>query len=1368
MAGNKSYFNRTGGKKLPLYEFFMALKNNGFLVTPQQILDCNRILSEYAHRVTDEKELGNFICPLFANTKEEQIQFHELFHQYFVEGFQRTPPESAGKKLASHLKKFRYAYIAAFVLIIVYLLWTPPTPEYPAPPIPTLTITAYDTVQQTIITRPNENVTIGYYYPTAEKSWQTRLRINWGDSDVYDTSVTHQYRASGRYNVSIETTTTDGEHEFTDTVRDVINVCNRKNYLQIISSEPENEIFLGDSVTLSARVSGDTPDSIRWIHDDSLYGYGDSIRFYFTNEGYSRFDCEAIYATADACFAKDHLELTITDPHKPQFQAVITPGVNAEAFLMKYKVKHSSFVFAIWFSSITFILLLFFLFWSSRLRRKNVTEKEIRLKANSVLQPLAPGVKTFKEIPFPDKNYLTLPEPSLGESARLMRRRISDETLFINIRKTIQRATENYGLFLPVYDERTQQSEFLVLIDQSHKNNLQVPLFNYLLDQLEKQGAYVHRYYYRDDFNLFYSKNHPKGITLEKLHDRHQKNILLIFGNGYPLLYEHYPIPDHALFKSIRHWKFQAVITPVPYPDWGVKERSGLLPEIALVPCDAEAINILLQSLLAGNGSIADELQSVKNRFHSVSGINFEDVNALRSYCNDAIWAIVKTEKGEENILFQWIAALALYPKIKWEILLSIGKAILDTYGKAEELNYTNLLRICRIQWIMDAQFPDYTRLDLLKELTPANEVAGRNAIISLLNEIPADAIQPNHSSYEEFQNQRVINEFNLYAHDPVKYARFSSSRDTFEKLWNDNKILDAPVKKYLKNDGKEWQTLIPDTTAKFRKENTSKASVDEFLKVPEEKSSLLSNVVTIFSGIISLLFLGSILWLLFLGVAHFINTNKLPSLTIHTAGEKQVVFFLANRASDTTSYEATVEWNSVANAIHVNDSFYIPVHVTDSPQHISIQYAGQMVLDTYMVINLNRYIISLHDADETPTPMQVTLGLASGCSNLSYRYKQILVQTGLPLIINDSLLDPESSTDSSTVCINQISFGKNIDESYLQKIVNEFQASGISLYIDRQSLREVRPNEILIYHYSGVRIQKPIVYIQYNNKEKRDAVKRLRQCMNAGVFECPAPELRVNNTSNEIRYYEAGFADSVKLLKECLQYAYPGRKFNIKRIAVKHNPLVRAEIWIFDSAKNDARAITKVFYENADRSVTGTFTYLGNLTWKEVNTEGSHLFKEIKNGPDFFIMTDPEGDKNYDRQINIKINFKTNEVLIDNFKQGNYRYLYKIVNDPAIGNTPDYIIGVGETFTLSLEETMPYKWKWVNKAKVSVVDSMYATRINNSSKERVGAPATLNWTFKGINPGTETIVLHCQSAYSSEFIEKKIWISVVRRASAR
>jgi hypothetical protein len=175
----------------------------------------------------------------------------------------------------------------------------------------------------------------------------------------------------------------------------------------------------------------------------------------------------------------------------------------------------------------------------------------------------------------------------------------------------------------------------------------------------------------------------------------------------------------------------------------------------------------------------------------------------------------------------------------------------------AKELNYTTLLRVVRISWMKKGEMPGALRFELLKKLSLENEKIARETILLLLKEIPEQEVDNNSSDAEEKEIQQIINEFTLYANDPVYYSSYRQSKYMFEKLWKEKLIKDLPTEQYFKNDNQQWKTLI--NKRNYNTEAISNTGVEEYLQSTEKEETILSKVYVALAIISLLVFLTSI-----------------------------------------------------------------------------------------------------------------------------------------------------------------------------------------------------------------------------------------------------------------------------------------------------------------------------------------------------------------------------------------------------------------------------------------------------------------------------------------------------------------------------
>ena len=94
--------------------------------------------------------------------------------------------------------------------------------------------------------------------------------------------------------------------------------------------------------------------------------------------------------------------------------------------------------------------------------------------------------------------------------------------------------------------------------------------------------------------------------------------------------------------------------------------------------------------------------------------------------------------------------------------------------------------------------------------------------------------------AYEEKEIQQIVNEFSLYANDPVYYAAYKQSKDVFEKLWNEKRLNDSVAAIYFNNADKNWKTTI-NTTAPD--DTINNVGVEEYFETNEKEDTLLSKL---------------------------------------------------------------------------------------------------------------------------------------------------------------------------------------------------------------------------------------------------------------------------------------------------------------------------------------------------------------------------------------------------------------------------------------------------------------------------------------------------------------------------------------------
>jgi tetratricopeptide (TPR) repeat protein len=401
------------------------------------------------------------------------------------------------------------------------------------------------------------------------------------------------------------------------------------------------------------------------------------------------------------------------------------------------------------------------------------------------------------EIPF-EQNDLKLiqQDRELRRTFIQMRYRAEEETLVLSIPATIKDTIQSGGCPQLAYAPLTQQQQYVVLIDRANPKSMLTRLFSWLVNSIADDGIPVAIFYYDKNF-MCYSGSFPGGLALQRLAETHTNATLIIIGKAYELVYAAYPVIEEKFLRELNRWQSKAIITPLPIKDWSAKEKV-LLQNFILLPADTSSLQKLMPALrekIKPNTSLL-EITAIES--YSIKDTDFQDIAALRSYLNN------------DETLFQWLCAACIYPRLNWEVLVEIGKAILDKYGEPEKLNYTNLLKLCRISWMQQGVFPQITRLELLKTLSAENEICARQQLLQMLDYSTSLYGESGCFFEEEKKRQQLTNQFILHASDKEQFVRYAHSIEAFRKIWKKDAILDMPLKKYLDKTAKDkWQTPV-------------------------------------------------------------------------------------------------------------------------------------------------------------------------------------------------------------------------------------------------------------------------------------------------------------------------------------------------------------------------------------------------------------------------------------------------------------------------------------------------------------------------------------------------------------------------------
>jgi hypothetical protein len=228
--------------------------------------------------------------------------------------------------------------------------------------------------------------------------------------------------------------------------------------------------------------------------------------------------------------------------------------------------------------------------------------------------------------------------------------------------------------------------------------------------------------------------------------------------------------------RSTTPWTHRVLVTPVPSKDWAINEQV-LSTFFTIVPADVSGLLNMINLIDLSERPDAQKFSALYTTY-SAKYVNFEEIDELEAYFEN------------DTSLFQCLCAMALYPKIRWELTISLIHSIAP-----DKLTYASLLKIARIGWVNNGNFPGRIRLELLKRLSLQNELNARQTIIRALEQTELNETQ---LAFDEKQMQLTINKFVLFAHDPKSFPEYAEAEKSFLALYASNKIKDIPLRIYL------------------------------------------------------------------------------------------------------------------------------------------------------------------------------------------------------------------------------------------------------------------------------------------------------------------------------------------------------------------------------------------------------------------------------------------------------------------------------------------------------------------------------------------------------------------------------------------
>ncbi|MBO9205446.1 MULTISPECIES: PKD domain-containing protein [Niastella] len=772
---------------LKIEMLFSILRHERFNVTPEGYASLLMVATRL--NADNLNQIAQKLCPIVATNEREQTRFYEIIQLLenktaadiinFVDQIEITPPTPSildepliNNNPPSFFKKNRKFLLITGVLLIVgifSLVWYRYEIKKRA-----LVVFASHVDKRVTVIQKNDTLRLqasDYIPPTADTS---RLTFIWDFGDgkiIQGFQATHVYK---ELDSAIVKMSVSSNYYHIDKVSDTL-------FVEVCKTIPKIQAFkffdtpsVGKRMRIEAVI--DSAAEVRyWQIDDSmLIGVlSPVIEYTFQNEGYHKI-LLVVFSDAPLCDGYRDTTIEVTN-HLRRYSLSVT---GTKQLPPPDKQIKNWVLVIVWIIAGCFTALLF-LIWKKK--------KKVALLSKS-----GGFKKNVFEVPF-QVNDLALIRPGkqLFKMLHLMRRRADEEISQLNIPLTLQRTIHNKGLSELVFTPRKKFQDYLVLIDASNPHGVFPYLFGYLSRLMNKMDVRVSAYYFDSQFIFRSLLQSGEQITPDQLINNHANSLLMILGDGELFFYLLLPMLKEKYRSFLNTWESRALITPLARKDWGLREKE------------------LSKYFLISSADEYDLLRLIEN-VHAVPEKQY--VGALQYGQLDRNADLKNIEEAfsklDGSFKEQWLCALATYPKFRWELVPVFGQVLAKLYGIDAGISYEEVLAICRIPWLIIGNIPASMRLELLKKLELKNEIAIRQELIKLLEQARLSGQGFYYDS--ELEDQLLINKFILFAHDKVLFEQYAEEAVRFRKMWEEGRVLDVSVRKYLENDRNEkWKTPV-------------------------------------------------------------------------------------------------------------------------------------------------------------------------------------------------------------------------------------------------------------------------------------------------------------------------------------------------------------------------------------------------------------------------------------------------------------------------------------------------------------------------------------------------------------------------------
>lgn len=337
---------------------------------------------------------------------------------------------------------------------------------------------------------------------------------------------------------------------------------------------------------------------------------------------------------------------------------------------------------------------------------------------------------------------VTYPAGLFRRIAQRLQKRTSRPTTQIDAAATIAATVRGGGeIVVPVVAATRHAPEYLVLIERRASGDQDAARLRDLVRRLDILVP-IAIYYFQGEPSILEPEKSGRPVPIERLQAQFADHRLLILGAGSELL-DPATLKPHASAAKLRHWPERALLTPLGIAEWG-QEEFALASELDMPVGRATPEGLLaLAEAIGRDGEEREDLLVSRG-----DGLARPLPEVLRVRPQRFLYS---TPPGDlpvplivqqlRNFLdgpgFEWLAGLAIYPAVQWDLTLYLGVSLPEQSGGAASgarlYREDRIAALTQLPWLREGHMPDWLRRALIETLTPARSGEIRAALQQLI-----------------------------------------------------------------------------------------------------------------------------------------------------------------------------------------------------------------------------------------------------------------------------------------------------------------------------------------------------------------------------------------------------------------------------------------------------------------------------------------------------------------------------------------------------------------------------------------------------------------------------------------------------------